>query len=128
MSKRVSRRAEEYLEAIYELISKGEKPGIRKLAKLLGVKPSSVLEYIRRLCREGLLKYEDGKIEFTNKGFQIAQEIRKRHELIKEFLILIGVSEDIADQDACYIEHGVHEETLNKIMEFVKKYRESKCI
>ncbi len=123
-----SKRAEDYLETIYELINKGERPGIRKIARMLGVKPSSVVDYLRKLCREGLVIYEKGgKIELTEKGLEIAREIRRRHEIIKEFLIRIGVPEDIANEDACYIEHGVHPETLDKIIEFLKKLRKE-CV
>lgn len=120
------KRVEEYLEIIYDMINSGEKPGIRKIARALGVKPSSVVEYLRKLCREGLIVYEKGgKIAFTEKGLEIAREIRRRHEIIKEFLIVIGVPEEIAEEDACYIEHGIHEETLKKIMEFLEKIKKS---
>jgi len=127
MSKRVSKRAEEYLEVIYSLASSGEELGVRKLAKIMGVKPSSVLEYLRRLCSEGYIVYSSGgRIELTEKGLKLARELRRRHEIIKEFLVSIGVPEDIADRDACYIEHGVHPETLEKIVEFLRKHR-GKC-
>jgi len=127
VNKKISRRAEEYLEVIYSLKSRGEKPGVRKIARILGVKPSSVVDYLRRLCREGYIIYRPGgEIELTEKGLEIARDIRRKHEIIREFLIRIGVPPDIADEDACYIEHGVHPETLEKIIEFLKK--DSKCL
>ncbi|MEM1767744.1 MAG: metal-dependent transcriptional regulator [Desulfurococcaceae archaeon] len=117
-------RVEEYLETIYELYCCGERIGIRRLAKKLGVKPSSVIEYLKKLCEEGYIVYEKGGlIMLTNKGFEIAREIKNRHNVIKEFLKILGVSEEIAEIDACYIEHGVHEETIEKIQEFVNKNR-----
>lgn len=118
----VRKRCEEYLEAIYEMIASGESPGIRKLARALGVKPSSVVEYLRRMCEQGYITYEHGgKIGLTTRGFEIAQEICRRHKLIKDFLVGIGVPEDIAEKDACYIEHGIHEVTLAKLEEFLEK-------
>lgn len=121
------RRVEEYLETIYEMACRGERVGIRKLASVLGVKPSSVVEYLRRLCEEGYVEYlRGGCISLTQRGLEVAREVKERHEVIKEFLVLVGVPEDIAEVDACYIEHGVHEETINKIREFVDKYRGQK--
>jgi len=122
--RRARRRTEEYLEAIYEIINRGERPGVRRLARELGVKPSSVLEYLRKLCREGFIDYRSGgEIKLTDKGLEVAREMQRRHQLIKEFLILLGVSPSIAEEDACYIEHGVHEETLKRITEFIKKIK-----
>ncbi len=122
--KKVSRRAEEYLETIYDMIRRGERPGVRRIARALGIKPSSVVEYLRKLCREGLVDYrEGGEINLTREGLEIAREVRRRHEIIKEFLINIGVDPEIADEDACYIEHGVHQETLDKIIEFSRKIK-----
>ncbi|MEM0355336.1 MAG: metal-dependent transcriptional regulator [Desulfurococcaceae archaeon] len=118
----VRKRCEEYLEAIYGMIVSGENPGIRKLARVLGVKPSSVVEYLRKMCEQGYIIYEQGgKINLTARGFRIAQEICRRHKLIKDFLIEIGVPEEIAEKDACYIEHGIHEVTLAKLEEFLEK-------
>ena len=51
-------RAEDYLEAIYAMTKKGEKPGIRKLARILRVKPSSVIEYLRKLDEHGYVIYK----------------------------------------------------------------------
>jgi len=124
--RQISRRAEEYLEVIYNLLINGEEPGVRKIARILGVKPSSVVEYLHRLCREGYIVYSrGGRIELTEKGLEVARELRRRHEILKEFLISIGVPKEIADEDACYIEHGVHPETLEKILAFLKKLKTS---
>lgn len=118
----VKKRCEEYLEAIYGMIASGENPGVRKLARTLGVKPSSVVEYLRKMCEQGYVTYEHGgKISLTNKGFEIAREICRRHRLIRDFLISIGVPEEIAEKDACYIEHGIHGVTLAKLEEFLEK-------
>ncbi len=128
MSRKPAKRAEEYLEVIYQLIRRGEKPGVRKIARILGVKPSSALEYLRRLCREGLIIYQPGgDIELTGRGLEIAREISRRHEILRRFLIELGVPPEIADEDACYIEHGVHPETLEKIIEFLDKVKKMKC-
>jgi len=50
--------------------------------------------------------------------------VYKRHRIISEFLQKLGVPKEIAELDACYIEHGIHPETLEK---FVKYLEEHKC-
>ena len=118
-------RMEDYLEAIYVMIINNEKPGVRALARRLNIKPSSVLEYLRKLDREGYIVYEGGgNIKLTEKGLEIAKKVYKRHRIISEFLQKLGVPKEIAELDACYIEHGIHPETLEK---FVKYLEEHKC-
>ncbi len=118
-------RMEDYLEAIYVMIINNEKPGVRALARRLNIKPSSVLEYLRKLDKEGYIVYEGGgNIKLTEKGLEIAKKVYKRHRIISEFLQKLGVPKEIAELDACYIEHGIHPETLEK---FVKYLEEHKC-
>ncbi len=117
-------RAEDYLEAIYAMMKKGEKPGIRKLARILGVKPSSVIEYLRKLDEQGYVVYKRGGIIcLTSKGEEIAKKIYERHELIREFLLRIGVPPEIAEEDACFIEHGLHDVTIEKLLELMNKLK-----
>ncbi len=120
---KTTRRTEDYLEAIYVMILNGQKPGVRSLARRLMVKPSSVLEFLRKLDREGFIRYKGGgDIEITEKGLEVAKQVYQRHRIISEFLQRLGVPRDIAEVDACYVEHGIHHETLEKIIEFLKNY------
>jgi DtxR family Mn-dependent transcriptional regulator len=115
-------RAEDYLEAIYAMIQNGRRPRIRELARRLGVKPSSVVEYLRKLDEEGYIVYrKGGLIRLTKKGEEIAKRVYQRHILLTKFLVLLGVPRDIAEIDACYMEHGLHDETIKKISEFIRK-------
>ncbi len=123
---KLSPRAEDYLKCIYMLEETHGKVRIKDIAELMGVKPSSVIDYLRRLSQEGYIVYEPGKkIVLTEKGKNIAKQIYKTYETVKEFLILLGVPEDIAKIDACRIEHGLHEITLRKITEFIEKHRQN---
>ncbi|MCD6487931.1 MAG: metal-dependent transcriptional regulator [Desulfurococcales archaeon] len=98
---------------------------IKDIAERLNVKPSSVIEYLRRLMDMGYVIYKPGtRIRLTEKGKKVGEAIYQKHLVIKEFLILLGVPEDIAETDACYIEHGIHKITLEKITNFIKKCRE----
>ena len=59
-------------------------------------------------------------VELTEEGERVAANILNRHILLKGFLIKLGVSEAIADKDACCMEHILSAETLGKIEEFMK--------
>jgi len=120
--KKRSKREEEYLEALY-ILTKEKKPiRIKNLAKMLKVKPSSVIEYLDKLSKKGLVHYEKHElIMLSEKGFKIAEQIYKRHTALKQFLmLLLKIPEEIAEKDACYIEHGIHEITVTRIVQFVE--------
>ncbi len=107
---------------IHIMLKNGEKPKIREIARRLGVRPSSVVEYLKRLESKGYIVYEKGgHIYLTEKGLKYAESIYERHRILTKFLELLGVPHDIAEEDACYIEHGIHDITLEKIIRFIKK-------
>ena len=64
-----------------------------------------------------------GGVELTEKGERFAAMILNRHILLKAFLVRLGVTEAIADQDACSMEHILSAETLAKIEEFMKNVK-----
>lgn len=107
---------EDYLEAIYVLISDGKPAQVRDVAKLLDVKMPSVVKAIHELKKTDLVRQEPyGPIELTDKGARLAKHVLARHTLIRSFLIQLGVSEKNADKDACLMEHILSAETLDKI-------------
>jgi len=129
LEKRVpyGRRFEDYLEAMYRLQKEKGVVRVRDLARMLRVKPPSVVEQLGKLSRHGFILYEKGEyIRLTEKGERIAKEILKKHEALRRFLRdILMVPEEIADKDACYMEHGLHEITLSravKFLEFVDKH------
>ncbi|MHA1627115.1 MAG: metal-dependent transcriptional regulator [Candidatus Asgardarchaeia archaeon] len=125
--KKRSKREEEYLEALYILARKKKSIRIKNLAKMLKIKPSSVTEYLDKLSKKGLVHYEKHEVVMlTEEGVKIAEQIYKKHTTLKKFLILLlKIPENIAEKEACYIEHGIHEITftrVTKFVEFVTKY------
>lgn len=117
-------RIEEYLEVIYVLSLKG-RPRVREIARRLCIKPSSVVEFLRKLANEGYIVYEKGGlIELTEKGYSVARDVFQRHELLVSFLESIGVPREIAEEDACRMEHILHRETIEKIREFLEKNKQ----
>jgi Mn-dependent DtxR family transcriptional regulator len=114
-------RMEDYLEVIYELMQQKGYATAVDISKYLNVSSPSVTKMIQRLNENGHLNYEKYRgISLTRQGISIAKNIHNRHDLLTEFLVMIGVNEYIANSDAEGIEHHLHPETLKKLEEFVK--------
>ena len=110
---------EEYVEVIYDL-GKGEKiVDTNSIASTLNVKPGSVTEMLKKLQNIGLVNYVKYRgVTLTSAGCDVAQELREKHRILAEFLEIIGIQKEIADIDACQIEHNITQvtmEQLNKI-------------
>ncbi len=122
---KLSRREEEYLEAMLILEMEKGRIRVKELAEKLGVKPPTVVEFLEKLARKGLVEYRKHVgVKLTPLGRRLAEEVYKRHQAIKKFLVMLGVPPDIAERDACYIEHGISDESLRLItlfIEFVEK-------
>lgn len=117
-------RMEDYLEVIYELKeAKGYATTI-DISEYLNVSSPSVTKMVQRLDENGYLNYEKYRgLMLTEKGMSIAKSMHERHNLLIEFLKIIGVTENIANRDAEGIEHHLHRETLKKLEEFVKNMK-----
>lgn len=115
---------EDYLETVYLLISDGKPAQVRDIAKALGVTMPSVVKAIRELTKLELVThkpYQD--IALTTKGTRLARMVLNRHELLRSFLMQLGVSRPMADKDACMMEHILSAETLDRIRIFTEKNR-----
>lgn len=112
--RRRSYRDDEYLEAILLLKRERGEVRVRDLAAILGVKPPSVVEYLEKLAEKNLVVYRKGQglIELTEEGLKRAEEVFRRHQVLKELLVLLGVPEEVAEEDACSIEHVISETTF----------------
>ena len=112
---------EDYLEAIWNLQNKKGYVKAKDIAERLEVSRPSVSEMIKKLSENSYILYERyGGIVLTAKGKKLAQEIKKRHTLLVEFLKIVGVDEQNAQQDACKLEHDVSPETITCLLEFVE--------
>jgi len=114
-------KAQDYVEAIAELIeSKGEARAT-DLAHVLGVSHVTVIRTVQRLQKEGWMTSEPYRSIFlTGKGQRVARTSRERHLLIIAFLEALGVSPSIAAADAEGIEHHVSQETLEAFERFIE--------
>jgi len=119
-----SQSVEDYLESIYRIIEKKGYARTTDLAKALNLTPSSVTGMFKKLADEGYVNYEKyGGITLTEKGRLLAHKIDGRHKTLSRLLMVLGVPEEIADEDACRIEHNVSKKTmdvLKKLLEFMQ--------
>lgn len=113
--------AEDYVELIADLIDQTGEARVVDLAERLGVTNATVNNTIQRLQRDNLVTAERYRSIFlTDGGRRLAEDSRKRHDLVRDFLIALGVGAEVADADAEGIEHHVSQETLQAFRRFLK--------
>jgi len=116
----LSRKAEDYLEAILNVILQKGYARTKDVAGDLGVSPSSVVEMFRKLDAMHLVDYRKYEgVTLTEKGRAVAEVIKFRHDTLKRLFLLLGVSETVADGDACLMEHELSDESIRQIRLFV---------
>jgi Mn-dependent DtxR family transcriptional regulator len=116
-----NRTMEDYLEVIYELVLQKGYATTVDISDYLNVSSPSVTRMMKKLHETGFLRYEKYRgLSLTDKGIEVAKAIHKRHGILAEFFKMIGVQDDIANEDAEGIEHHLHSETLKKLEDFVR--------
>lgn len=112
--------AEDYVELIDSLIKETGEARAVDLAERLGVSHVTVSKTVQRLQREGYVTSQPYRSIFlTEKGREVAEASRARHELVVNFLVAIGVPMDVAEIDAEGIEHHVSDATLAAMTSFL---------
>ncbi len=104
---------EDYLETI--LILQNQNGYVRSIdiANELNYTKASVSVAMKSLREKAYITMaETGSISLTEKGLAEAEKVLERHNLLSDWLIRLGVSEDVAREDACRIEHDISEETF----------------
>jgi Mn-dependent DtxR family transcriptional regulator len=111
-----SQSSEDYLEAILLLTRKKHDVHAVDIASELGFSKPSVSIAIKKLIDKGYIDVDVEKhISLTEKGKEYAEQIYERHEVLLQWLISIGVSEEVAEIDACNMEHIISAETFEAI-------------
>ncbi len=114
--------AEDYLETI--LLLKRDKGFVRSIdvANALGFTKASVSIAVKKLRLGGYLNVDlDGELLFTDEGLKLANDVYDRHQLFTKFFTYLGVDPDVAQEDACKIEHDLSPETYEKFKEHILK-------
>lgn len=114
---------EMYLETIYVLCKKKSSVRSIDVAEHMNYTKPSVSRGVGLLKKDNYISVDkDGYITLTDKGLVLAQKIYERHTILSEVLIMLGVDEETAAEDACRIEHVISD----KSFESLKKYMEDK--
>lgn len=117
---KIQESAEDYLEAI--LVIQERKGNVRSIdvAHHLNFSKPSVSRAMSLLRENGYVQMDkDGLLSLTDAGMEIASRIYERHRLLTEWLTVLGVSPDVAAEDACRIEHDISEETFTRLKEHI---------
>lgn len=114
--------AEDYVEAIAEIIDAQGTCRAVDLVKQFQVTHVTVNRTVGRLQRDGYVKTDPyGPIELTDDGRRLAKASHERHQIVFAFLKALGVSDAIAATDSEGIEHHVSPATLKAMQKFVEK-------
>ncbi|MEO0079741.1 MAG: metal-dependent transcriptional regulator [candidate division WOR-3 bacterium] len=121
---------EDYLEAILVLERKGKVVRVRDVARFLEVSRPSVVAALAGLQKKGLVEHEHyGGVELTARGRALASAIDRRHRLIEDFLRdVLGVSDRVAAQDACRLEHALSAETAERLAALVRRLKRQRQV
>ncbi len=112
--------AEDYVELIADLIDVTGEARAVDLAERLGVTNATVNNTLNRLTREGLVTRQRYRSIFlTGTGRRIAEAARERHQLVRDFLLHLGIDAETAELDAEGIEHYTSEKTLAAFRRFL---------
>ena len=112
----IQESAEMYMETIYILSLKNKNVRAIDISRYMNYSKPSVSRAMKNLSGEGYVDIDaEGNIVLTEKGLRIAEGIYEKHRQLTDFFIRIGVSADVADEDACRIEHVISDETFEAI-------------
>ncbi len=119
----IKESAENYLETILMLSKKISSVRSIDIANEMNFTKASISVAMKRLREDEYIVVEkDGSIHLTDKGRDIASRVYERHQLIAKILMALGVSEKIAFEDSCKIEHDLSQESFEKIKEYYEKH------
>ena len=120
---KIQQSAENYLETILMLSQKNGSVRSIDIATELGFSKPSVSVAMKNLRENGYIDVMgDGNIILLEPGKKIAEDLYMRHTVLTQALISLGVSKEIAADDACKIEHILSEESFSAIKEHMSRY------
>lgn len=116
---------EDYLERIYMLIEEKGYARVSDIAEALEVHPSSVTKMVQKLDKSDYLIYERYRgLVLTTKGKKIGKRLVYRHELLEDFMKIIGVNDAHIYQDVEGIEHHLSWDAIDRIGDLVQYFQE----
>jgi len=117
MTQTLSESLEDYLEAIYHIVSQKQAARATDISRRMKVNRSSVTGALRSLADKGLINYAPYDIvTLTAEGSVAARRVAHGHEVLRDFFTLVLAVEDgLADSAACGMEHHVGRDVLRRL-------------
>ena len=118
----LSASLDDYIEAIYHIVEEKLVARSKDIATRLHVSRASVTEALRALAKKELINYAPYEaITMTKYGRKVAEDVIHRHNSLKRFFIeVLAISETIAEEAACKIEHTAPPEVIAQMIGFMK--------
>ena len=114
---------EMYLETIHVLYKNNGRVRSIDVSEHMGYSKPSVSRAVGLLKKGGyILVDEEGYITLTASGLKVAETIYERHTLLTNLLVRLGVSPEVASEDACKIEHAISDESFKAIKKHLEQY------
>ncbi len=119
--RRLSASLEDYVEAIYHVMTRKGAARAKDIAERLGVNGSSVTGALRSLGERGLVNYTPYDIiTLTDKGIRVAKDVVRRHEALHDFFVkVLALEEADAEATACKVEHSISAEVLGRFIQLM---------
>ncbi|MEN2766010.1 transcriptional regulator MntR [Ornithinibacillus xuwenensis] len=115
---------EDYIEIIYNLIDSKGYARVSDIAEALDVHPSSVTKMVQKLDKDDYLLYEKYRgFILTDKGKKVGERLVFRHELLEDFLEIIGVEQENIYNDVEGIEHHLSWNSIDRLGDLVKYFK-----
>jgi DtxR family transcriptional regulator, Mn-dependent transcriptional regulator len=114
---------QEYIEVIHELEQENKVARVKDIADRRGVTRSSVSLVLNQLKTKELIDHEQyGHVTLSKKGTKLAKTLQRKHDTLKSFFTsILKVPENIANMDACKIEHDISAESLNAMKKMLEQ-------
>lgn len=121
--KTIGKSKEDYLKAILIVLKEHGACRNVDVSVRLGVSKSSTCIAIKKLEQDGLVEKDEWRILLTKKGRILAENLYEKDLFFSSLFKQIGVSEKVAERDACMIEHVISEETYCKLKDYIADKR-----
>ena len=121
----ILKASEDYLETMLMMQTKHGYVRSVDVAEHLGVTKPSVTYATKRLRENGYISMDaDGFITLNESGLEVASRVYGRHKTLSKLFVLLGVTPEVASEDACKVEHDLSEETFRCIQQYLEKMME----
>jgi len=113
---------EDYLEAIFHIISEKQVARPKDIAERIKVSSASITGALKALAEKGLINYAPyNYITLTPAGITAARDVIRRHEVLRDFFVkVLAVERKDADEAACQMEHSITGALLEKFIQYAQ--------